>query len=478
MSAAIKQVKSEGYPEFLERKSQLGSYDGFDAVWMPGFLFDFQRALVEWALQKGKSAIFADCGLGKTPMQLVWAENVVRKTNGRVLILTPLAVGRQTLGEAEKFSIEAHRSTDGSLRPGINIANYERLHYFSPEDFQGVVCDESSILKHFSGATQKSVTRFMSKMRYRLLCTATAAPNDYIELGTSSEALGELSNSEMLTKFFSQSERKPCRIEDVKQARKNRFAKLSFRVSQSIEQWHLKPYAETHFWRWVCSWARACRQPSDLGFADDGFILPELIEKGHTVKALTLAPGLLFERPAIGLHEEREERRRTIQERCDYVAKLVDHTAPSVVWCHLNDEGDRLEKAIAGARQIKGSTSDEEREELYEAFSSGQLRKLVIKPKIGAWGLNWQHCSHVVSFAAHSYEQYYQAVRRCWRFGQQHPVTVDIVSTEGEAGIRENMKRKADAAVRMFANLVTHMNDSMIVRREVNKQKTELPTWL
>lgn len=468
------------YADFLQRKLQLGGNHGFAPVWMPGFLFDFQSALVEWALLKGRAAIFADCGLGKTPMQLVWAENVVRRTHKAVLVLTPLAVGQQTILEAAKFGIQAVRSRDGSApSSGIVVTNYEKLHLFSPADFAGVVCDESSILKHFTGATQKSVTRFMAKLPYRLLCTATAAPNDYIELGTSSEALGELGHSEMLTRFFSQSEAKPCRIEDIKRSlkAKNHFAKLSFRTSQTIEQWHLKPHAEEHFWRWVCSWARACRQPSDLGFSNADFALPPLDEREHTVKAKTLPSGVLFPRVAVGLQEEREERRRTIQERCEYVAALVNHGDPAVVWCHLNNEGDLLERMIPGARQVRGKHSDEEKEESFCAFAAGRQRVLITKPKIGAWGLNWQHCAHVVTFASHSYEQYYQSVRRCWRFGQTRPVVVDVVSTEGEVGVRENMRRKADAALRMFASLVTHMNQATRIERSIGTTDVEVPTW-
>jgi len=433
-----------------------------------------------------------NCGLGKTPMQLVWAENVVRKTNKPVLILTPLAVAQQTTREAAKFGIECSRSA-GGINPGarIVVTNYEKLHHFSPDDFGAVVCDESSILKHFSGATQKAVTRFMLKIPYRLLCTATAAPNDYIELGTSSEALGELGHSDMLTRFFRQTDNKPHRLQEIKEWRQgrqeklmrevdgNHFQKLSYRVHQSIGQWRLKGHAEVPFWRWVASWARACRAPSDLGFDDGKFILPELVERNHIIEPKTPPDGMLFTIPALGLRQERDERRRTIEERCELVAELVDHDRPAVVWCHLNIEGDKLEKAIPDAVQVKGSTSDNAKEEAYRAFAAGEVRVLVIKPKIGAWGLNWQHCNHVVTFATHSYEQFYQSVRRCWRFGQEKPVTVDIVATTGEKYVRENMMRKAAAATEMFAELVKHMNDSMKIKRTNNAQTaTEVPKWL
>lgn len=469
------------YTEFLERKRDCGGDHGFEPLWMPDFLFPFQRALTTWALRKGRAALFADCGMGKTLMQLVWAWNVVLKTGGRVLILTPLAVGRQTLAEAAKFGIDAARSKDGTLHPGINITNYERLHYFNPSDFVGVVADESSIIKHNTGATQKALTRFTLKLPYRLLCTATAAPNDYIELGTSSEALGDLSHTDMLTRFFSASERTPYRLTDVKEAiakKSNHFAKLAFRVSQTIDQWHLKPYAELHFWKWVCSWARACRKPSDVGFDDDRFELPPLIENHHIVKARSLPEGCLFPRVAIGLSEEREERRRTLTERCEYVAELASRHPQTIAWCHLNDEGDMLEKMLPNARQVKGSTPEEEREEIYDAFTSGQIEDLVIKPRVGAWGMNFQNCAHVVTFASHSYEQYYQSIRRCWRFGQKQPVTVDVVSTEGEAAISDNMRRKADSAAKMFDLLVAHMNDALKIERTNVTKNQELPAWL
>lgn len=475
------------YAAFLDHKSHSADLHGFAPTVRADFLYDFQTALVDWALRLGRGAIFADCGLGKTPMQLVWAQNVIEHTNRPVLVLTPLAVGGQTVGEAEKFHLDAVRSRDGAFSGArIVVTNYEKLHLFSPSDFAGVVCDESSILKHFTGATQKQVTRFLTKVPYRLLCTATAAPNDYIELGTSSEAIGSLGYSDMLSRFFKQDQNKPHRLEQVKMDRKAlmeraagvHFAKLSFRVSQSIGQWRLKGHAEVPFWRWVSSWARACRKPSDLGFSDARFALPPLIERDHIVVPNRPPDGMLFTLPAVGLKEERDERRRTLTERCELVAQLVNHDRPAVVWCHMNAEGDRLEDVIPGAIQVKGADSDEEKEEAYRAFASGDCRVLVIKPKIGAWGLNWQHCAHVVTFASHSYEQFYQSVRRCWRFGQTSPVIVDIVSTEGEQHVRDNMVRKAEAATAMFDALVLHMHDAMRVDRIRDSHPVEVPAWV
>ena len=452
------------YADFIARKTQAGADSGFAPVWMPDFLFDFQCDLVEWAVRKGRAAIFADCGLGKTPMGLVWASNVARKTGRPVLYLTPLAVAAQTVREAQKFGIDAIQSKDGASAGHIVVANYERLHYFSADDFAGVVCDESSILKSFAGQRRGEITAFMRKVPYRLLQTATAAPNDYIELGTSSEALGYLGHMDMLNRFFKN---------DLNNSAQGR-------MRGEVIKWRLKGHAETPFWQWVCSWARAVRRPSDLGFDDARFALPKLIEQEHLVQAKSLPDGMLFALPAVGLKEQREERRRTVEERCAMVADLVNRTGqPALVWCHLNDEGDALENAIPDAVQVSGSDSDDRKEERLEAFAEGKARVLITKPKIGAWGLNFQHCNHVTFFPSHSFEQYYQAVRRCWRFGQKRPVTVDIVTTEGERGVMRNLQRKAEQADAMFSRLVVEMNNARGIERVNHATKPmEMPAWL
>jgi hypothetical protein len=402
-------------------------------------------------------------------MQLAWAENIVRKTNRPVLILTPLAVSHQTVREAEKFGIDCQR-TAGAIPPGarVLVTNYEKLAHFSPADFAGVVCDESSAIKAFDGKRRAEVTEFLRTLPYRLLCTATASPNDYVELGTSSEALGEMGQMDMLGRFF--------------QNDNNTSSWRGVAVSGNggVRRWRFKGHAEQPFWRWVCSWARAMRRPSDLGFPDDGFALPPLTVREHIVETRTLAPGMLFALAAADMREEREERRRTIGERCEMAAALVADTGqPAVVWCHLNDEGDLLASLIPDGRQVSGSDPDEAKEEAYEAFTAGQLRVLIIKPKIGAWGLNWQHCAHVVTFASHSYEQYYQAVRRCWRFGQDSPVTVDLVATEGERGVKDNLRHKSEAADRMFSAIVAHMHDAMrLDRSQTFAEPVEVPAWL
>lgn len=451
------------YQEFLRNKMHYGDDSGFDSVFMPGFLFDFQRAILEWAVKKGRCAIFADCGMGKTPMQLVWAQNIVEKTNGNVLILTPLAVGHQTVKEAEKFGIEAGRSLDGKISHKITVTNYERLHYFNPDDFAGVVCDESSILKNFDGSTKAAVTEFMRMRPYRLLCTATAAPNDYIELGTSAEALGVMGYMDMLNRFF-----------------KNEQGNSKVgRHYGEVVKWRFKKHAQVPFWKWVSSWARAVRKPSDIGFDDGGFILPDLVENEHVINCSRPLPGMLFAVPASDLREQRAERRATLKDRCEKVAEILSGDKIAVSWCHLNDEADLLEQIIPGAKQVSGSMSDEEKEDLFIAFSSGQIRVLVIKPKIGAFGLNWQHCNHMTFFPSHSYEQYYQGVRRCWRFGQKNPVNVDIVTSEGEDKVLKNLQRKAKQADEMFENLVIHMNDAMAIERKDKFTKNmEAPSWL
>ena len=453
------------YDQFLLTKSQLDGDYGFRPLWMPDFLIDFQSAMVEWACRKGRAALFEDCGLGKTVQELTWGENVVRMTNSRVLLAAPLAVALQIVREAQKFGIDVHLSRDGSLKPsGIHVTNYERLHLFDANDFVGFIGDESSILKSFDGARKAEITQFMRKMKYRLLATATAAPNDFIELGTTSEALGYLGYMDMLNRFFKN---------DLNNS-------ASGRMRGEVIKWRLKGHAEGPFWQWVCSWARAVRKPSDLGFDDSRFVLPELNEREHLVEANTLADGMLFALPAVGLKEQREERRRTLQERCERAAQQVSDTGqPAVMWCDLNDEGDLLERLVPGAVQVSGKDSDDAKEEKLTAFSDGQIRVLVTKQKIAGWGMNWQHCAHMTDFPSHSFEGYYQKVRRFWRFGQTRPVTVDLITTEGQRTVLENQKRKAAQADRMFANLVAAMNNALAIERGTNFNKIqELPSWL
>jgi hypothetical protein len=455
------------YKDFLYSKAHISTDSGFEPIYNPDYLYDFQKYLVDWAIRKGRSAIFADCGLGKTPIQLVWADNVVQKENKPVLILTPLAVSPQTVREGEKFGVECIRSRDGNIAGKITVTNYEKLKHFNPNDFIGIVCDESSVLKNYSGAYRNMITNFAKKIPYRLLCTATAAPNDFTELGTSSEALSVMGYMDMLNKFY-------------KNNQSNCALKAHHRQSGTImPQWRFKKHAEPTFWKWVCSWAKAIRKPSDIGFQDKGFDLPELIEIETIIKHSKPLRGKLFVEPALDLKEQREERRATINERCEAVAEKVCDGGSKVVWCHLNDEGDLLEKMISDGKQVKGGMSDDKKEGLMNDFSNGDLRVLITKPKIGAFGLNWQHCSHMTFFPSHSYEQYYQGVRRCWRFGQKKPVTVDIITTEGEFRVLKNLQRKADQADKMFSRLSEYMNEAESIDTSVNfNKKGILPQWL
>ena len=456
----------EDYARFLERKAQIGGNHGFSPVFVPDFLFDFQKALIEWAVLKGRAAIFADCGLGKTPMELVWSENIVRRTNKPVLILTPLAVSFQTIREAEKFGIEAKRSIDGKINSQIVVTNYERLHYFNPSDFIGVACDESSILKNFDGARKLEITEFMKKLPYRSLWTATAAPNDYIELGTSSEALGVMGYMDMLNRFF-------------KNDNSTSDTKKSSHHGGMAAKWRFKKHAEEPFWRWVCSWARAVRRPSDLGYQDGNFILPDLIERETVVDCSRPLPGKLFVEPAQGLKEQRAERRATLKERCEAVAEKVNCNSIALVWCNLNDEGDLLENLIKDAVQVAGKHSDEEKEDRLLAFSENKIRVLITKPKVAGFGLNYQNCAHTTFFPSHSYEQYYQGIRRMWRFGQTRPVVVDVITTKGEIEVLKNLQRKAKQADQMFSKLVAFMNNALTIDsgRYFNQQEV-IPRWL
>lgn len=454
------------YAEFLAARAQRSDGHGFDPHIMPEHLFDFQHHLTDWAVRQGRAAIFADCGMGKTPMELAWAENVHRQTRRPVLLLTPLAVGFQIVAEAEKFGHDAAISRTGKPAAAVTVTNYEQLSKFDPDDFGGIVCDESSAIKAFDGETRAIVTEFMRRTPYRLLGTATAAPNDYIELGTSSEALGELGYMDMLTRFFTN---------------KNRTAtnRSSFAAGGRDVGWRFKGHAQQPFWRWVSSWARAIRKPSDYGFSDDGFDLPPLRQRTHLVEASRPAEGSLFDVPAIGLAEEREEARRTLTERCEAAAAAIEDAESAVMWCHLNDESHMLTRLVPGAVEVTGSDSPEVKEEKLAAFTNREIKVLVTKPVIGAWGLNWQHCHRMTYFPSHSYEQYYQAVRRSWRFGQTEPVLVDVITTKGGEATLANLQRKAAAADDMFAALIAHMNEALTVQRRHDYiTPMEVPPWL
>ena len=445
---------NQAYQDFLASKRGQEQLHGFSPNFMPDFLFDFQSHLTDWVIRKGRAALFEDCGLGKTPQQLVWAENVVRKTNKPVLILTPLAVSAQTIREGEKFGIECKRSQTGKVWKGINVTNYERLHYFDAKDFAGVVADESSILKNYDGKMRRYITDFLHQVDYCLLCSATPAPNDYMELGTSSEALGEMNYSRMLGMFF---------VNDGK----------------TTQKWSLKGHAKKRFWQWMSGWARAIRKPSDLGFDDEKFNLPELKMEQHLIPSLPPKFGFL-PLEAKTLNEQRAERKQTLQPRCEKVAEVIPEDESCVVWCHLNMEGDLLEKIIPGAVQVAGKDPMEQKEERLIAFVDGKVRVLVTKPKIAGFGQNWQHCANMTFFPSHSYEQFYQAVRRCWRFGQTRPVTCNIITSERESSVLANMQRKERQVAHMFEGIVREMTEFQTGKKTNGEptEEMEIPAWL
>ncbi len=449
------------YGQFLERKSQIGGMHGFKSIWLPDFLFDYQKYLIEWSLLKGKGATFADTGMGKTPMQLVQAENIVRHTNKNVLVLTPLSVSHQTVEEGAKFGIEVGRSRDGKPHGKITVTNYQQLEKFDANDFVGCIVDESSIIKNAKGKIKTDITRFMNKMPYRGLYSATPAPNDYVELGTSSEALGELQYMDMVTQFF-------------------RDTSNDKNPQWSTPKYELKGHSVNNFWRWVSSWARACRKPSDLGdFDDSRHILPALIEKEHILQVTQPLPGELFVRVARTLKDQRKEGKMTMEARCEKAKELTLQHECSILWGDFNYECDQLEKIIPNCVQISGSDSDEAKEEKFIAFEKGQIQRLIIKPSIGALGMNWQHCGHQVYFPSNSYERYYQGVRRSWRFGRVGDVYIDIVGTEGGLSILKNIRRKDEEAKKMHAAFVQHMKDELKIKPKSHSQnQINLPTWI
>lgn len=432
------------YLDFIQSKRHTPADFGIEPQFIPEWMFDFQKYVSGYAIKKGRCAVFLDTGLGKTLIEIVTAVNYARHTGKPVLILTPLAVAFQFIKEAEKFGIEGvEYSKDGRHNSRIVICNYERLQHFNPADFDCVILDESSILKNFKGAIKSQINDFMRKVKYRYLFTATPSPNDFIELGTSSEALGYMGYMDMLTKFF-----------------KNNEDTIS---PQNIGvQWRLKGHAEEGFFRWVSSWSVSMRKPSDLGFSDEKHTLPELFIRDHAVKndkpLVVNGQYQMFNIVARTRTEISAEQRSTIQERCEKAAELADLHDTSVYWCNLNPEADLIEQIDPGAVQIKGPMSIDQKEEILLAFSTGEIKKLITKPKITCFGLNWQHCNHSVFFPGFSYEQYYQAVRRFYRFGQTRPVYIDRVISDGQIRIIQALEAKAEKADRLFSKLNATIN--------------------
>lgn len=452
------------YEDFVANKRHSIGNCGFKPNYFPDMAFDFQRHIIERAVTKGRMAVFADTGLGKTLIQLSIAKNIVNETNGRVLILTPLAVAFQFLLEAEKMGIEdVEYSREGKVTKKIVICNYERLHYFDPSDFVGVICDESSILKNFDGKIKQQVTSFVKKLPYRFLSTATPSPNDFIELGTSSEALGYMGHMDMLGKFF-----------------KNNQNSVDSTNRNIGEKYYLKPHAEKDFFAWVNQWAIMVKMPSDIGFSNDGYILPELLTNRHIVKNQSLIDVngqiQMFTPIAKSMTEVRHEQKQTEDKRCEKAVELATGKT-SVYWCNTNNESRILREMDSDAVEIIGSQSIEQKEERLLAFANGEITRLITKAKMTGMGLNWQHCNHTVFFPTWSYEQYYQAIRRFWRFGQKSEVTVDMVVSDGQTRVIESLTQKTKKAIELHKNLTDNVNRSFTdSKREFNKSIIK-PKW-
>lgn len=433
------------YQEFLLSKSHSIGDHGFYANWIPDSAFDFQRHIINKAVQKGRVGVFADTGLGKTLMQLAFAYNVVLTTNKPVLILTPLAVAFQFLTEAERIGIDdIEHSKDGKYSKKIVVCNYERLHHLDPDDFAAVLLDESSILKNFDGKIRDQVIAFIKRVEYRMLSTATPSPNDFIELGNSSEALGYMGYMDMLGKFF-----------------KNNQNSVDSNNRNIGEKFYLKPHAERDFFAWVNQWSIMVKKPSDLGFSDEGYDLPELHTNKHVVhndKQWTIGgQSSLFAMPAKTFTEVREEQKLTVTERCERAIDLASGRV-SVYWCNLNEESSLLADMDSTAVEIRGGMSIDRKEEILVAFANGEIDRLITKPKMTSLGLNWQHCNHTVFFPTWSYEQYYQSIRRFWRFGQKSEVTCDMVISDGQERVLEALQQKTQKAIDLYKNLVDNAN--------------------
>lgn len=446
------------YQEFLENKKHTIGEFGFDANYIPDIAFDFQKAIIEKAVKKGRMAIFADTGLGKTLMQVSIAQNIVNYTNGKVLILTPLAVAFQFILEAEKLGItDIEYSKDGKHTKSIVICNYERLHYFDKTEFQGVILDESSILKNFDGKIKNQVTSFVKKIPFRFLSTATPSPNDFIELGTSSEALGYMGYMDMLTKFF-----------------KNNMASIAKQSKNIGEKYYLKPHAEKSFFAWVNQWSMMVKMPSDLGYDNTRYKLPELVTNKHVVenKSTVDVDGQIkmFTFVAKSFREIRHEQKQTLKDRCIKAVELAKGKT-SVYWVNLNEESSLIASLDSEAVEITGSMSIEKKESILMDFANGKIKRLITKAKMTGMGLNWQHCNHSVFFPTYSYEQYYQAIRRFWRFGQKNNVTIDLVISDGQTRVLEALQQKTEKAIQLYENLTKNVNTvfSETIKRFDNK---------
>lgn len=426
------------YKEFLENKRFVLESSGFeiDKSDINSKLYSFQRDVVRWALKKGRACIFADCGLGKSPMQIEWAYWVNRHTNMPVLILAPLAVSEQTKREAEKFGRTAKVVTNQSeVINGINITNYEKLDNFVACEFGGIVLDESSILKSYSGKVRNEIINNFNNTPYKLACTATPAPNDYMELGNHAEFCGVMTRAEMLSMFF---------VHDGGQTSK----------------WRLKGHAQDVFWQWLASFSVFIDNPVNLGYAVKGYDLPELriheicVDGNPTSETLSLL-------------ERRKARKNSLVARCEKAAELVNNSDEQwLIWCDLNDESAKLHELINESQEVKGSDNDSHRSDAMLGFSGGKYKALVTKPSIAGFGMNWQNCHNMIfTGLSDSFEQYYQAVRRCWRFGQSHPVDVYIIISAKEGCVKDNIERKQADFTFMQSEMTTYTKD--ITKKEL-----------
>jgi hypothetical protein len=426
------------YTEFLDSKRITVAPSGFTPDYLHPDLFPVQADITRWGLERGRAAIFSGCGTGKSFMELEWADHVVRKYDKPVLILAPLAVSKQTIREGEKFGIKAHLAATKSDigKPGIYITNYQKLRHFDPSVFAGVVPDESSIIKHHDAATRNLLIEMFADTPMKLPCTATPAPNDFMELGNHSEFLGVLTRTEMLSTFF---------VHD----------------GGDTSKWRLKGHAEEAFWKWVSQWAVMMTKPSDLGYDDNGFILPPLNYHHHVVKSARNLDGYLFPTEASTLNERRGARRDSLSERMALCLDIVatKPTEPWMIWVDLNAEGDLAEKLIPDAIQVAGRHSDDEKEDRMMGFTEGRHRILVSKSSIAGFGMNWQHCANVVYLGiSDSWERFYQSIRRFWRFGQLNPVDCHVITSEAEGAVVRNIQRKEADAARMAKEMVKHMS--------------------
>lgn len=452
------------YEQLLLNKQHSIGNSGIKPLWMPKGLFDFQEYVSDYTINKGRCAGFLDTGLGKTIIELTIAYNYLKHTNKPVLIITPLAVAFQFIKEAEKFDIDdIEYCKDGKYKSKIVITNYERLHYFEPTDFECVILDESSILKNFEGAIKNHCTSFLKKTKYRYLFTATPSPNDFIELGTSSEALGYLGYTDMLTRFFTNNE--------------------DTISPQNIgTEWVLKGHAKENFFKWVSGWSISIRKPSDLGFDNSKHILPRLIINHNEVindnNMSINGQASMFPVIARRMTEIKNENRSTIEKRCIKAVELSQPHDTSVYWCNLNSEGDLLQSLDKSAYQIKGSMDIDKKEELLLAFFEGNIKKLITKPKMTAFGLNWQHCNHTVYFPTFSYEQWYQAIRRFWRFGQKREVIADLVFSDGQRRVLDSLLIKTEKANELFDKLNSNLHKDFNTDKKLFNQQITKPSFI